>query len=164
MEKERYLCGKAYYAATKDPLKPQKRGKILTKCISRGLHGKTSDEIIKALEKVPLYEEVYNIIRQDIYDHYLSKNVNISLKTIWYYIHDTLMKRVGYDDDLAVEIFSSNLDLSRIHPEDYTGAEIERILLLPIRKKDNSIKLSYMNVIYIILDEAVRNNMIFEKK
>lgn len=163
-DKGTYLCGKAYYAATKDPLKPKKRGKILTKRISKGLHGNSSDEIIKELEKVPLYEDVYPRIRQDIKNHYISGNIKISLKTIWYYLRDRLKERLGYDEDLAVEIFSSNTELSKVHPDDYTGDEIEKKLLHPIKRMDNNLKLNYMNVLNIILDEAVKNGIILENK
>lgn len=102
-EKRGKIIGRACYRAIlTDAEKEKKRGNNLSGSpVERGLHVKSVDELLLALDKVPFYPEINPSIKQDIDKCYRGRLHEMSLKTIWICCYGTLSSKVTYDHELA---------------------------------------------------------------
>lgn len=84
-----------------------KTGKTLTSLTSRGLRKKNVEEVMLALENVPLYEDFYGTIVEDVLDVYGEQPHQLSLKTAWYCLREVLSNKLTYREELAKLLFST---------------------------------------------------------
>lgn len=100
-------------------------GARLTKLTSRGLRKKTVEEVMLALENVPLYDGFSELIVEDVLDFYRDHLHQLSLKTAWFCLREELSNRITYKDELAKQLFSAeNQQLSDL-PICASAEEIE---------------------------------------
>jgi hypothetical protein len=102
-EKRGKIIGRARYRAIlTDEDKGKKRGDNLSGApVERGLHVKSMDELLPALDKVPFYPVINPSIKQDIDRCYRGRFHEMSLKTIWICCYGTLSDKVTYDHEIA---------------------------------------------------------------
>ena len=150
--KNRY-AGKAYYCSVLDD---RKRGKPLTEMVEKGLRSHTEQGVLTRLEEVPFDGRVESVIVEDILSAYEEKKNTLSLKTVWFCLRSTLLRKRRYDDSVAKLLFCgesqelSNLCLSEAFLSDFTDA-MESVF----GAAADDILLKYWEQLSLILDTAV---------
>jgi hypothetical protein len=102
-----------------------KTGKTLTSLTARGLRKKTVEEVMLALENVPLYEDFYGTIVADVLDVYGEQPHRISLKTAWFCLREALSNKLTYREELAKLLFSAENQILSDLPLTSSAEEIE---------------------------------------
>lgn len=95
----------------------------------RGLRGKTSEEILRNMEKVALYDEFYDCIVDDILDFYKEDFSIVTLKTLWFCCRKALCSCVTYNEDDAIDLFcGENQRLSELRLRDCTPEKVNEVI------------------------------------
>lgn len=131
-EKRGKIIGRARYRAIlTDSDKGKKRGANLSGSpVERGLHVKSINELLLALEKVPFYSEINPSIVKDIEKCYHGRFHELSLKTIWICCYSTLSNKVTYNHELAEKLLNGPTGVLLPHTADVDAFshEMERLL------------------------------------
>ena len=119
------FAGRAYYCSCRIPEESNRhRGKRLTDFIEAGLHAKNEEDVIRNLERIPFDERVYPHIKSDILDYYSNQTDKISLKSLWFLLHEELLRKKKYNENLCTSMFCGELQtLSNIVPQNSKPAD-----------------------------------------
>lgn len=158
-----YVAGRIYYRKilrhnAKD--KHRKRGDRLTPVIEKGLRKHSVDEVIAAAEITALDERIASPIIDDILSYYSGKLYELSLKTTWYCLRNTLLSKYTYDENLALKLFSDNsneigaLCIGTSTADDYDAA------MSTIFPEDDLVPKKYWDLLNLILNTAVEKGYI----
>lgn len=155
---------KAYYASTKNPYVPSIRGKSLTKRTRKGLHAKTVDEVIALLEMVPYARLMSEAITIDIRDSYLKKGISVTLKTLWFCLRSSLLKKTSYDDAVMVELFSGCNTISDLYPDRDSSEPIKRAVDELLEEGEEIKEMKILNMLNLVVSEAINKEYLSENR
>ena len=146
---------------TKGSGRRPKRGKRLTEQVKRGLRGTSREAVLRNLQAVPFYPEMYGSIASDVRTAYAGRLTELSLKTIWFLCHAHLKDNGSYHREMADVMFcgecSALADLTpgKCVPEDYAWAMGQ--VFPDITKTE---ELRYWQQLNLILREAEAQRMV----
>lgn len=155
---------KAYYTETKNTQLTAIRGKALTNRIERGLHEKTTDKVIDALEKIPYLQSMAGVITEDITTYYLNVGKPITLKTLWFCLRDGLQKNCSYDDEFMKELFSRGNVISDIYPEIDKGNDFKQAIKAQFAEGEEIQELKALKMLNLVISEAINKGYLFENR
>ena len=158
------IYAKAYYAETKNTHLPGVRGKALTPRVERGLHAKTVDQVIDALEKVPFNKRIIDSIIADIKTHYLNAGTQVTLKTLWFCLRYELQKNPSYDDDTMVILFSRGKSISDLYPGIDSGDAFKRTIDEQLKEGEEEKEFRLLKMVNIVISEAVKRGYLTENR
>lgn len=103
--KETYVRAKAYIQKM-DVSNPAGYRKAIPKTQSeKGLRAKTEGDLIGKLAVLPLREELYQPVLDEVIRVYGNCPELLAIKTVWFCLRPLLNKKSYYDDDLAKQLF-----------------------------------------------------------
>lgn len=103
--KETYVRAKAYIQRM-DASDPSGYRKAIPKTQSeKGLRAKSKEDLIKKLSALPLKEEFYQPVLDEIIRIYGNCPELLTIKSVWFCLRPLLNKKSYYDDDLAKLLF-----------------------------------------------------------
>lgn len=156
--------GKAYYAETKDIKDTSVRGMSISKRVEKGLRAETEEKVIQKLDKVPYYKEMEGIIREDLKRNFFTQeiidsgDVNYSIKTIYYYLRNTLKGKDSFNDEFAQEIFRpEKSELCNICLNNISRREILELVQSDFDEDD---ELEVLTTLNIIIREAEKRRIV----
>lgn len=152
---DKSFYGKAYYAATKNTVLPEIRGKALTSRTEKGLRAKNTDGVITALESFPYNKKISDAIVTDIIKCYLEMGKRVSLKTLWFCMRGDLQKNRSYDDVQARELFSGKRTISDLFPDEAKGEEIRAAICEQLEEGEEIRELQLLKLVNMIIEIAV---------
>lgn len=157
--KNRYAA-KAYYRSIKVE-KRSKYGKRLTEYVEKGLRSETVEGVLKSIERLIFDETFYLIIFEDLKENLIEGHEhNLTLKTIWFFLHEKLSAKSGYNEKLALDLFcGENQTVSNLLVKDATKKDYQSSIDEAYFDKTEAEKEKYFRLISLILDIAVDNKL-----
>lgn len=154
------LVGRAWYRGLENA-EGHRYGKRVSSMIEKGLRVSSEEELMSALEKIPFDERVYPFIRSDLYNHYVSKGRVLSLKSIWVYLKDQLLREVKYDGEILFETLSArNSNVGTFLCGLNSDKKLIELLVSSKEFDENNIPYSYLEQLYNLFEIAKRENLI----
>lgn len=103
--KAKYVRGKAYIQRM-DASDPDGYRKAISKTqAEKSLRAKNEEDLVKKLADLPLQEEMYQSVIDEIIRVYGNCPELLTIKTVWFCLRPLLNKKSYYDDDLAKQLF-----------------------------------------------------------
>ena len=158
------VCGKAYYAETKNMQIPSIRGKALTERMSRGLRGATAEEVVGAMEDFAYIPKVSEVICTDIITHYLEEGVPVSLKTLWFCLRDDLQKNTSYDDAVMKKLFTDGKKVAELYLSKASEKIIQNAVAELIEPGEEKKELQLLKMLNVVVAEAIKQGYLSENR
>lgn len=153
------IAARAYYAAIVRGGEQLIHGKRVTESIEKGLRVSSRDELEARLENAAFDERIAPYIVSDIRDFYTGKYTELSLKTIWFCCRENLKKN-GYDDSKARELFEGKGLLSDLYPESAFTQDYQTAMAQRFSTEWEQIPLTQWRLLDTIMAEAVRQKYV----
>ena len=134
-------------------------GRKISPDIEKGLRSETREGVIDSLQKTVFDENLYTIIRTDVQEKYMTMNIPVTLKTLWFCCWIFLSDMKKYDHEYVFSLFQQST-LSDIIPQYHKGSDILGAIAERLNVDTDEIPYKAVEQIDLVLSTAVKHGML----
>ena len=133
--------------------------KKITPSIEKGLRGVDETQLFGKFEQIPFYENVDDIIRNDIKKAYENNPHELSLKSLWFIQRRELQSLNKYNEDVAKELLCSNHKIIEdMTYKEFDKEQLSKAIAQITENFTQEKKQRYWDQIYLVYKQAVTSN------